>query len=163
MKIKDNDIITFYGISWNDGWDFGNPNIILSPILRFTEDAGSIEAAVDELCLDMCTDEVYSDSIDLEEWRGWNIEEITKFVTNYFQNKPYKIPKYFINYYNSYIEDKENIGIESNEECWNIIDLHISKFEVRFTINPDADEDEYYFDYEEISNEIKWIDYNEYL
>ena len=23
MRIKHNDIITFYGISWNDGWEFG--------------------------------------------------------------------------------------------------------------------------------------------
>jgi hypothetical protein len=161
MEIKHGDIVTFYGISWNDGWDFGNPNIIISPILRFTEDAGSIESAVDELCIDMCTDEIYSDSINTEDWRDWNIKEFTDFVINYFNGNSYKIPKDFIEYYNSYLKDKEDLGIESDKECWDIIDLHVSKFVVKFTKNEDADEDEYYFDYEEISNEIKWIDYNE--
>lgn len=161
MKIQNNDIITFYGISWNDGWEFGNPNLILSPIVEFTYDAGSIEAAIDELCLDLSINEVESEITETENWRGWNIEEFTKFVINYFKGKPYKIPQYFIDCYNYYLEDKEDIGIESDEECWNIIDLHISKFVVKFTTNPDANEDEYYFDYEKISNEIKWINYNE--
>lgn len=158
MKVKNNEIVTFYGISWNDGWEFGNPNLILSPIVEFTYDAGSIEAAVDELCMELSLNEVESEVTDAENWRGWDIKEFTEFVINYFENKQYKIPQYFINYFEDFSESKDEYGIESDEQIWDIINLHISKFEVKFTKSEDSDEDEYYFDYEEIANEIIWIE-----
>ena len=160
MKIKNNDIITFYGISWNDGWEFGNPNLILSPIVEFTYDAGSIEAAIDELCLELSINEVESEVTDTENWRGWEIKEFTDFVVNYFENKPYKIPQYFIDYYNNWIEDKEDYGIDSDEECWNIIGLHISKFVIKFTLNNPEEENEDFFEYnyEIIDSKIEYIE-----
>lgn len=162
MKIQNNDIITFYGISWNDGWEFGSPNLILSPIVQFTYDSGSIEAAIDELCFDLCVNEVGSEINDTEDWRGWNIEEFTEFVINYFENKPYRIPQYFIDYYN-WIKDTEDYGIDSDEECWNIIELHISKFVVKFTVDNLEEEDEDFFgyDYEIIDSKIEYIKHNE--
>lgn len=140
MKVKNNDIITFYGISWNDGWEFDAPSIITSPGYFYSESYAGLDGLIEELCIDLSvSDEIYSEdeSIDSESaWRGWKVEQFDKFIKDSFDEKKTEIPDYFK-------EFKKEIG-----------DVLIMKQTVQFIWN----EYEEYFDCVDLEKIEKWIE-----
>lgn len=95
IKIKDKDIITFYGITWNDGWEFDAPSIITSPGY-FYSDTDGLDGFIEELCINLsCDEEIEDEEGNIEEWRGWQVEQFDKFIKDSFDEIPTTIPDYF--------------------------------------------------------------------
>lgn len=92
LKVKDGDVIDFYGITWNDGWEFGAPGIILSPIIQIGYN--SLEETFEELLIDLCTQEIFSEEPE-EDWRGWNIDLFKDFAISVFGEETKEVPGYF--------------------------------------------------------------------
>lgn len=94
FKIELNREYYFKGITWNAGWDFNNPVVIYSPIMRYNCNASSISKCaiinfVEEICTDLCTGGdlctvgsgkiSFTDNVIKEfKWRGWNIKNLIK-------------------------------------------------------------------------------------
>lgn len=135
IKIKDKDIITFYGINWDDGWEFDSPSVITSPGY-FYSDTDDLDSLIEELCITLSCDEEIDDEGGIEEWRGWEVEQFDKFIKDSFDGIPTILPDYFK-------EFKKEIG-----HVW------IIKKSVKFVWN----EDEEYYDCVDIFNVEKAID-----
>lgn len=166
MEVKNNEIITFYAIEWNDGWEFGSPCIVLNPLVKYYYDGESIEDAIDDLCLDLSTDSVESEREDNEEWRGYNIPEFRKFVQNrindvQIDNKEYEVPEYFRDYFEALKEDFEEDEEDEedkfdDEDISAIINLTIGKIQVKFIYNEEND----WYNYETVYKKIISIKIN---
>lgn len=78
-----NEILTFKGVAFNDGWEFDAPVIVYNPVQRYDCTGGvslyAIEAVVEDICIDLCVfphiKERFSEST-LEEfdWRRWSVK-----------------------------------------------------------------------------------------
>lgn len=70
----DESIIEFKGCTFNDGWEFGQPAILYSPVCRYGDD--SVYRLVEDVCIDFCAfgeaRRDFTDSDNQEfQWRGW--------------------------------------------------------------------------------------------
>ena len=137
INIEDGSIITFYGITWNDGWEFDAPSIITSPGYFYSDSYGGLDELVEETCITLSVDGfIESDEEVFEsEWRGWKAEQFDKFIKDSFENKKTKLPDYF------------------KELRKEIEEVLIMKTTVKFVWN----EKEEYFDTEDLHYEEKWI------
>ena len=95
ITISDEETLTFYGITWNDGWEFDAPSVITSPGYFYSDSydglSGLIEYIIENLSIDF---EIYSEN-DIEEWRNWKVEQFDEFIKDLFDRKPTIIPDYF--------------------------------------------------------------------
>lgn len=99
IKIKDKDIITFYGITWNDGWEFDAPSIITSPGYFYSESYAGLDGLIEDICITLAcldeNDELEDESLNSLEWRDWGVEQFDKFIKDSFDEIPTILPDYF--------------------------------------------------------------------
>ncbi len=75
FSIKEGDVVTFDVLTWDEGYEFGAPCLMLSPVIRENSDSHA-EAMIEDICIDLvCQDKiVQNNESDQIEWRGWNLK-----------------------------------------------------------------------------------------
>jgi hypothetical protein len=59
FSVKAGDEIEFLAISWNEeNWEFGHPCVLLSPIIRYTEESSDSEDLIEDTAIDLCCGEI---------------------------------------------------------------------------------------------------------
>lgn len=88
FSVKDGDIVTFDVLEWReDGWEFGSPCVMLSPVIRYDTDKDS-ESLIESVCLDICSESAVGGAVKIRlsgdsdlrefEWRGWNLKTLRR-------------------------------------------------------------------------------------
>ena len=77
--VKDGDVFTFDVLEWEEGYEFGRPCLMLSPVIRENSDL-SAESLIESVLIDaVCDEELdYNNETDQIEWRGWNLKSLRK-------------------------------------------------------------------------------------
>lgn len=76
LTVKPGDILTFDILTWqNEGYEFGRPCLMLSPVIRENSDASPWNL-VESVAMDLTMDgkAVTNNQQDQIEWRGWNLK-----------------------------------------------------------------------------------------
>lgn len=68
MKVADGTQLRIRVLRWDEGWEFSCPTAIISPVLRVYENGRSIEAAIEDFCIDACIEGEIRDR-EQEAWR----------------------------------------------------------------------------------------------
>ena len=122
INIEDGSIVTFYGITWNNGWDFDAPSIITSPGLFYSDNYEGLDGLIEELCIDLSVDFYIDSEEELieDEWRGWNVSQFDKFIKDKFENK--QTPT--LDYFKKFKKEIENVLIvrETIKFTWNSVE-----------------------------------------
>lgn len=90
MNIKDGDIIEFLAISWDEGWEFDHPTVVLKPIIEYSPNGNSCEEMIEDMAISFCCnedvedDEFFKDECD---WRGWKLPTLKKVAKERLQGK----------------------------------------------------------------------------
>lgn len=71
IKLKDGLILTFRTMTWDDGWEFECPCMILAPIIHCYEQQSSGERMLEDVFLDACFHEDQLISEDFKSVWGW--------------------------------------------------------------------------------------------
>ena len=66
VKIEPGVSFKVRALSWDDGWEFDCPVVIIDPVLRVYEDGRGLDQAIEDLCIDAC---IYGVLQDHNAWR----------------------------------------------------------------------------------------------
>jgi len=77
IKIKEGDILICDTLSWDDGWEFEHPSMMISPIIRCYESGRNHEFIVEDVMIDAVTNknkELIGDNFEKSwGWRGYKL------------------------------------------------------------------------------------------
>lgn len=96
--VKEEDILIFDVLEWyHEGYEFGRPALMLSPVVRVDNDH-SAESLIESVLLDMvCAN--YPIQLNNEEdqikWRGWNLKYLRKVFNQVMKGKKYPKAGYY--------------------------------------------------------------------
>jgi hypothetical protein len=73
MKVKTGDVVTFRAVSWDAGWEYDCPTVIVAPVRKYSTSVNDAEAFIETICDDLaCGDDVKDDDTAKEfRWRQW--------------------------------------------------------------------------------------------
>jgi len=80
LSVKSGDILTFNVLEWfHEGYEFGRPCLMLSPVIRENSDA-SAESIIEDVCIDLVVKKDISanNQQDQIDWRGWNLKYLRR-------------------------------------------------------------------------------------
>jgi hypothetical protein len=98
LKVGDGDKVTFDVIEWfHEGWEFGHPTVMLSPVIRIDHDHGA-DSIIESVCIGLvCGDHLTylcgSDKQEIE-WRGWNFVTLRKRFNQALKGKKFPVANY---------------------------------------------------------------------
>lgn len=89
MKANNNDIIEFLAISWNEGWEFDYPTVLLEPIIRYSPNGDPCDSMIEDTAIDLSLgDELKNEDVSEEfEWRGWSLKNLKKVAKERINGK----------------------------------------------------------------------------
>jgi len=92
LEIKAGDVLTFDVLQWDEGYEFGAPCLILSPVIREDSDSHP-EAMVEDVCIDAVLDGklLLNNEQQQIEWRQWNLKTLRRRFNEALAGK--KFPK----------------------------------------------------------------------
>jgi hypothetical protein len=79
LEIKAGDVLTFDVLQWDEGYEFGAPCLILSPVIRENSDSHP-EAMIESVCIDAVLDGelLLNNEQQQIEWRQWNLKTLRR-------------------------------------------------------------------------------------
>lgn len=92
LDIKAGDELTFDVLQWDEGYEFGAPCLILSPVIRENSDSHP-EAMVEDVCIEAVLDGqlLRNNQQQQIEWRQWNLKTLRRRFNEALAGK--KFPK----------------------------------------------------------------------
>jgi len=118
IRIKEGLILNFKTLTWNDGWEFERPSLMLSPIIRCWERQMCHEQMVENVLIDAVVEGFLKDE-SFEEtwgWRGYNLKYLQRKFRESLAGKSF--PKV------NYIAEQSSAEIirdEDDELAWEIL------------------------------------------
>lgn len=96
VEFKIGDIVKFKVLEWShEGWEFGSPVVMLSPVIRSSHDAGSADTMIEEEIINIVAvdngSSEYNNAEDELEFRGWRLKYLNKCFNEAMKGK--KFPK----------------------------------------------------------------------
>lgn len=110
MKIKAGMILVCDTLSWDDGWEFDRPSMMLAPVLRCFETAKDHEQIVEDVLIDTVVEgELRSQSFEQTwGWRGYNLKTLQRAFREALAGKNF--PK------RGYVAKRETVRIVDDGE-----------------------------------------------
>jgi len=89
MVVNNNDVIEFVAISWDDGWEFDHPTVVLKPVIQYSPNGDPCESLIEDMAINLsCGDDLENEDISDEfEWRGWSLSRLKKVVKDRIAGK----------------------------------------------------------------------------
>lgn len=90
MQIKNNDIIEFLAISWDEpAWEFDHPTVVLKPFIAYFSDGRSCEQVLEDMAISLCCNvAVANEDVSHEfDWRGWKLSTLRRVAKNRLAGK----------------------------------------------------------------------------
>lgn len=95
MEVKPGDEVIIDTLTWLDGWEFGHPSMIISPVIQCHEDGAYHERLVEHLCLGLCCGAVMSDDFEASwGWRGYRLPYLKKIFKESLKGKKFPEKRY---------------------------------------------------------------------
>lgn len=80
IKLQVGQVFACNSLRWDDGWEFGHPTLVLSPVLRCFEGHNGHETIMESILIDgVCSGYLRHD--DFQEtwgWRGYNLHTLCR-------------------------------------------------------------------------------------
>ena len=96
IAIKEDDILTFDVLEWwHEGYEFGRPCLMLSPVIRENSDSHP-EAMIEDVLIDMVISKVIQCNNQQQQiaWRQWNLSYLRKVFNQALKGKKFPIAQY---------------------------------------------------------------------
>lgn len=94
--------VRFLIVRWEEGWEFGCPVVVLEPVLRYYDGGQSIEAILEDVCLDLAIDRERNIPLSTQlgkgdqkefEWRGWNLPTLRRKAEQLLQGEKVRMSR----------------------------------------------------------------------
>ncbi len=95
LYVKEGDILTCDVITWQAGYEFGRPCLMLSPVVREDSDSHP-EALAEDFLLDIVVDgrAQLNREEDQIAWRGWNLKILRRRFNEALKGKKWPVVGY---------------------------------------------------------------------
>lgn len=96
LEIKEGDELTFDVLTWqHEGYQFGRPCLMLSPVIRENSDSNP-DSLIEDVLIDIVTSEsiVKNNEQHQIEWRGWNLAQLRRRFNEALKGKRFPIAGY---------------------------------------------------------------------
>ena len=90
MEIKNNEIIEFVAISWDEHhWEFDYPTVVLKPFIAYSPNGNCPETMIEDMGINICCgDDIQNEDVSEEfEWRRWSLSRLKRVVKDRLNGK----------------------------------------------------------------------------